>query len=82
MNSMRIVLQHKVSLEYLKDDFSWINSFEEAKSFGTSLQAMDFSRSHKLTETQVVLKFEDPQYDIVLPTAAVPGTPPSNRKTI
>jgi hypothetical protein len=82
MNAMKVLLQHKMSLEYLKDDFRWTRSCEEAINLGTSLQALDFCQRHNLSETQVVLKFADSRYDIVLQAPAIHKNPPSDRKNI
>ncbi|MDB6111715.1 MAG: hypothetical protein JWR69_3465 [Pedosphaera sp.] len=70
MNTMKVLLQHKMSLQYLKENFDWTLSSDEAVNFGTSLRALDFCQCHNLPETQVILKFADPRYDIVLQAPA------------
>src|SRR5258706_4865896 len=55
MNTMKVLLQHKTSLQFFKGNFDWTFSSEEAMNFGTSLRAMDFCQCHNLPEIQVIL---------------------------
>lgn len=67
---MRIVLQQKESGLYLKDLNAWVRAGSEAMDFLSSTAALDFCRTHKLAGLQVVLKFEEEKYEIVLPAQA------------
>jgi hypothetical protein len=64
---MRILLQKKETGLYLKDVGSWTRASVEAMNFVSSSAAIDFCTVNTLTEVQVVLKFDEQQYDIVLP---------------
>jgi hypothetical protein len=66
---MKVFVQHALSFQYLKRDFGWTTNCSDAMEFGTSLQAMEFCWRYNLSEIQVVLKFEDARYDIVLPAS-------------
>ena len=65
---MKIVLQHKMTRLYFAADDKWSAHPDEARDFGTSLRALDFVRQLDLDEADIVLKFADPRYDIVLRT--------------
>jgi hypothetical protein len=64
---MRILLQQKETGLYFKDIASWTRNTSEAMDFLSSTAAIDFCVSNKLNGVQLVLKFEEHQYDIVLP---------------
>jgi hypothetical protein len=64
---MRILLQHKQTGLYFKDINSWVRSGSDAMDFVSSTVAIDFCVTNKLDEVQMVLKFEEQRYDIVLP---------------
>ena len=67
MNRMRILLQHKETGLYFKDIDSWVRTSAEAMDFVSSTAAIDFCVANKLSDVQLVLKFEQQRYDIVLP---------------
>lgn len=64
---MRILLQNKETGLYFKDIDAWVRSGLEAMDFVSSSAAIDFCIANKLNGLQVVLKFEDQRYEIVLP---------------
>jgi len=64
---MRIFLQQKETGLYFKDIQSWTRTPSEAMDFLSSTAAIDFCVTNKLNGVQLVLKFEEHQYDIVLP---------------
>jgi hypothetical protein len=64
---MRILLQHKETGLYFKDIESWVRNSAEAMDFISSTAAIDFCVTNKLAEVQLVLKFEEQKYDIVMP---------------
>jgi len=70
MQRMRILLQQKDSGLYFKDVDSWTGDATEALDFVSSTTALEFCAANKLNTVQVVLKFEDEKYEIVLPDAA------------
>jgi hypothetical protein len=55
---MRILLQHKQTGLYFRDIELWAR---------TSSEAMDFCVLNKLNDVQLVLKFEEQKFDIVMP---------------
>jgi hypothetical protein len=71
---MRILLQQKETGLYFKDIESWTRNGAEAMDFLSSTAAIDFCVTNKLKGVQIVLKFEEQRYDIVLPvvTAQTP----------
>lgn len=64
---MRILLQQKDSGLYLKDHEDWTKDSREAMDFLSSTSAIDYCAAQKLSGVQLVLKFEEQLYDIVLP---------------
>jgi hypothetical protein len=64
---MRILLQQKETGLYFKDIDSWIRDSSQAMDFVSSTAAIDFCVTNKLAGVQLVLKFEEHRYDIVLP---------------
>lgn len=76
---MRILLQQKESGLYFKDIDAWTFKPTEAMDFLSSTAAIDFSVMNKLKDVQLVLKFEEQSYDIVLPVIA---TQPSSNTRI
>jgi hypothetical protein len=78
---MRILLQQKETGLYFKEIDSWTRSTLEAMDFLSSTAAIDFCVLNKLNGVQLVLKFEEHHYDIVLPvitTHAPSGDRPSS----
>jgi len=69
---MRILLQQKDTGLYFKDVDSWTRASLEAMDFVSSTAAIDFCTVNKLDEVQVVLKFDEQKYDIVLPVMPNP----------
>ena len=64
---MRILVQQKETGLYFKDVGSWVRETAEAMDFVSSTAAIDFCVTNKLPGVQLVLKFEDQKFDIVLP---------------
>ena len=67
---MRILLQHVITGLYLTEVGGWTRSGDEALDFVSSSSALDFCRGNRMTDVQLVLKFQEQQYDIVLPVLA------------
>lgn len=67
---MRILLQNKESGEYFKDVGDWTLNPSEAMDFLSSMKAIDFCVTNKMSRVQIVLKFDEQHYDIVLPMSA------------
>lgn len=71
---MRILIQQKDNGLYFKDIEAWTRNPLEAMDFLSSTGAIDFCVLNKITRVQLVLKFEEQQYDIVLPVLTRPGS--------
>jgi len=63
---MRILLQQKETGLYLRDLDSWVRKSGEALDFLSSTQAIDFCAKNRLAGVQLVLKFDEQRYDIVM----------------
>ena len=64
---MRILLQQKESGLYFKDIDAWDLDPSQAMDFLSSTAAIDFCVANKISNAQIVLKFDEQRYDIVLP---------------
>lgn len=80
---MRILLQQKDTGLYFRDIDSWDSDPSEAMDFLSSTSAIDFCVANKISNVQLVLKFDEQRYDIVLPVLIYPNEPPDNpRKSV
>jgi len=64
---MRILLQQKETGLYFKDVGSWSRDCSDAMDFLSSTAAIDFCVANRIGGVQLVLKFDEQHYDIVLP---------------
>lgn len=64
---MRILLQQQETGQYFKDIGAWTSEPAEAMDFLSSTSAIDFCVTNKISHVQLVLKFDEQRYDIVLP---------------
>lgn len=64
---MRILLQQKKTGLYFKDVSIWTPDATAAMDFLSSTRAIEFCAVHNLSDVQLVLKFDEQLYDIVLP---------------
>jgi hypothetical protein len=64
---MRILIQQKETGLYFRDVGDWTRNPTEAMDFLSSTSAIEFCVMNKISGVQLVLKFEEQQYDIVLP---------------
>jgi hypothetical protein len=71
---MRILLQQKETGEYFKDVGAWTRDPAEAMDFLSSTRAIDFCVRNKISPVQIVLKFDEQHYDIVLPMVTDRGS--------
>ena len=67
---MRILLQQKNNGLYFKDNGAWTRDAGEALDFLSSTKAIDFCMANRISGVQLVLKFDEQLYDIVLPMVA------------
>ena len=64
---MRILLQQKNSGLYFKALGAWTPNAADATDFLSSTKALAFCAANKISDVQLVLKFDEQHYDIVLP---------------
>lgn len=64
---MKVLLQHKESGHYLKAIGLTTPSTADAMDFLSSTQAIEFCAANKIIGMQIVLRFDEQHYDIVLP---------------
>ena len=64
---MKVLLQHKESGLYLKEIGVTTYDTLDAMEFLSSTQAIEFCAAHKIAGMQIVLRFHEQHYDIVLP---------------
>lgn len=64
---MRILLQQKNTGLYFKESGVWTASAAEATDFLSSTKAIAFCASKRISGVQLVLKFDEEHYDIVMP---------------
>jgi hypothetical protein len=65
--TMRILLQQKQTGHYFKTTGAWTREPGEGMDFISSTHAIEYCIANKLSDVQLVLKFEEQHYDIVLP---------------
>ena len=64
---MKILLQQKATGLYFKDVGAWTQHPMEAMDFISSMKAIDFCVINKIFDAQLVLRFEQERYEIVMP---------------
>lgn len=64
---MKVLLQNKESGLYLKEIGVTTHDTLDAMEFLSSTQAIEFCAAHKIAGMQIVLRFHEQHYDIVLP---------------
>ncbi|MEY2467298.1 MAG: hypothetical protein QOD03_1819 [Verrucomicrobiota bacterium] len=79
---MRILIQQKESGLYFQDIGAWTADWNLAMDFHNSTAAIDFCVANKIHNIQLVLKFEEQRYDIVLPVLAQPSARGSHKKNL
>ena len=77
MQRMRILLQQKETGLYFKDIDSWVRLQAEAMDFVSSTAAMDFCAQNNIAGVQMVLKFEEQAYELVMPVVVSREAPHS-----
>ena len=65
--TMKVLLQHIESGLYLKESGVKTGERADAMDFLSSTQAIEFCLAHKITGMQIVLRFDEQHFDIVLP---------------
>ncbi len=64
---MRILLQEKATGLYFEAVGHWTPEPKDARDFLSSVKAIDYCVTNRISGVQLVLKFEEQLHDIVLP---------------
>jgi hypothetical protein len=67
---MRILLQHRRTLHYLRNNNTWTKRAFDARNFHHSQAAIDFAYEHNLLEVYIAVKFLDGDGDVAAPLPA------------
>jgi hypothetical protein len=67
---VKVLIQNPVTLEYFHSPLSWSSAADDAMAFEDSHSAVQFCLEHGLAAMNVVLKFDDGQYDLQVPVLA------------
>jgi hypothetical protein len=70
---MKVVVQHPVTHHFLDSTNQWKSNFKEARLFESACEAVSFGSHNLKPPYNVVLKFEDPQYDFIVLASADTG---------
>ena len=62
---VKILLQHRQSKFFFRRTCVWTSNCEAAFDFERTSLAIEFARSHDLTQVQLMVKFVDPECDQV-----------------
>lgn len=65
---------------FLSHTGKWTAKPERARDFGTSLTAIDVIQQFDAEQAQIILKFDDPRYDIVLHMKPSQNPPQRDRR--
>ena len=64
---MKVLVQDLITAAYFQSPGSWTTELDEAFVFADSQAAAHFCLDNEIAHVQVVLKFDDDQYDVQLP---------------
>jgi hypothetical protein len=64
---MKALLQQLETGLYFKDPTTWTVSLAEAYDFKSSVSARTYCLNRGITNAQIILKFANSEYDIILP---------------
>jgi hypothetical protein len=70
---MNILLQNKRTSAYVTDLSTWTTQHENARSFGTGIEALFFCFNRHLTNMQVLGEFVDPRFNFTMPVTDLKG---------
>ncbi len=69
MEAMKIYIQQTTTGQWLSERCVWVPTQREAKSFPSTVDALDFCLANHITGAQVVLCFADSRFNISIPMA-------------
>jgi hypothetical protein len=64
---MKVFLRHRETNHYYAGSIGWSGNTSVAHDFETVESAIQLSRAQNLADMEVVLRYEDPACDLVLP---------------
>jgi len=64
---MTILLQNKSTLHYVEGTDGWTAQVEQARVFGSGLEAIFFCLNHQVVNMQILGKFGDPRMNFAVP---------------
>jgi hypothetical protein len=76
---MKILLQHRRTLQYVKTMDAWTRHDAEAYNFGHSQKAIDFAHDYDLRDVYVTVKFSDNDPGVSVPVPLKSLLPPRAR---
>ncbi len=68
---MRVILRHTRSHLLFQGPEQWTDDPVKAQAFKHSAEAMDYARHNELKDVEVLLAFEDPQFNVSLKLPAL-----------
>lgn len=72
-HGMRVLLQDRSSRRYFKWDCEWVLDSRKATDFENMSHALTSAAGHRHLPLDIVLKFDDPNYDLRFPIPQRPG---------
>ena len=70
--NFKVFLRNREAGQYYAGSNRWSANSSEAHDFETVESAIELARTQKLTEMEVVLNYDDPACDLVLPLRQEP----------
>ena len=71
--SMNVLLQNKSTLNYVKGLSGWTTKHEQARVFGTGLEALFFCFNRHSTNMQILGEFADARMNFTFPVTDLRG---------
>ncbi len=79
---MKIILQNSQSKAFFTANNGWNSEIASARQFGTSQELWGFCTANRLKNVQMVVKFEDARFDMVIPFVPESSNEVRSLKTI
>jgi hypothetical protein len=70
---MRVLLQDRNSRQYFKWEHEWVSDSSMATNFSNTSQALHSAAGHRHRLLDIILKFDNPRYDLRIPIPQRPG---------
>lgn len=66
---VEIFIQQATTGQWLNEQGAWIAAQRQARVFGSTVEALDYCRNHRISDAQLDFVFADPQFNFVIPVA-------------